>query len=117
MIGYGPKFEASNHDQIELCGYTDADWAGDVVTRKSASGYVFQIGKSNICWRSNRQSVTALSFTEAEYISLCAGAQETTWLRRLLCSVGFMIADILTKGLPKPKFEELRLMLRVTMVH
>ena len=57
--------------------------------RKSKSGYVFQIGKSRISWISNRQSVIALSSTEAEYISLCAGAQEATWLRRLLCSVGF----------------------------
>ena len=172
-IYYGIKFEASNHDQIELCGYTDAGLAGDVVTRKSTSGYVFYIGKSTISWRSNRQSIIVLSSTEAEYISLSAGAQEATWLRRLLCSVGFkqetpttiyednqgtialtknpkshsrtkhidikyhfireavenkvvklvycgtekMFADILTKGLPKPKFEELRLMLGVTMVH
>ena len=28
-----------------------------------------------------------------------------------------LISDILTKGLPKPNFEELRLMLGVTMVH
>ena len=87
MIDYGLKFEASNHDQIELCSY--ADWAGDVVTRKSTSGYVFQIGKSMISWRSNRQSVIALSSTEAEYISLFTGTQEVTWLSRMLCSVGF----------------------------
>ena len=50
-----------------LRGFADADWAGDVMTRKSTSGYVFQIGTSTISWKSKLRSIVALSSTEAEY--------------------------------------------------
>ena len=115
-------------------------------------------------WASKKQSIVALSSTEAEYVALCSAAQETVWLRNLLADVGFqqcaptcvkednqgamclaknpknhnrtkhidinfhytrqlisskvlglkyvptgkMVADTVTKGLPKPKFEDFR---------
>ena len=163
------EFVSSKTNKIDLSAYTDADWAGDKVSRKSTSGYVFKIGGSTITWQSKRQSVIALSSTEAEYIALSHAAQEATWLRQLLIDIGFaqatpttvyednqgaiclsknpksnsrtkhidikfhyvrqavrekminveycptdkMVADILTKSLPKVKFEELRTMLSV----
>ena len=30
--------------ELELVGYTDSDWAGDSIDRKSTSGYVFMFG-------------------------------------------------------------------------
>ena len=158
----GLKFERSNN--FELVGYSDADWAGDVDTRKSTSGYVFMLGQAVVAWASKKQSVVALSTTEAEYIALCSATQEAVWLRRLLeglqegqarsttifednqgaiclsknpkdhsrtkhidikyhyvrhavqkedidvrhCETKRMIADTLTKGLPKPAFEKHR---------
>ena len=51
----------------ELVGYSDSDYAGDVETRKSTTGYVFQLGNSTITWNSKRQSTVAQSTTEAEY--------------------------------------------------
>ena len=83
------KFVASKTKNINLKAYADADWAGDGISRKSTSGYVFQIGDSTVTWRSKRQSIIALSSTEAEYVSLCQAAQEAVWLRRLLNDVGF----------------------------
>ena len=44
---YGLKFYA-HVEEPELFGYSDADWAGDVDTRRSTSGHVFQIGSSTI---------------------------------------------------------------------
>ncbi|KAG5888931.1 hypothetical protein JTB14_006299 [Gonioctena quinquepunctata] len=61
---------------IDLCGYTDADYAGDVTTRKSRTGYVFMINGSPVTWCSQRQQVVALSTTEAEYIALSFGAEK-----------------------------------------
>ncbi|KAG5898489.1 hypothetical protein JTB14_015493 [Gonioctena quinquepunctata] len=69
---------------IDLCGYTDADYAGDVTTRKSRTGYVFMINGSPVTWCSQRQQVVALSTTEAEYIALSFGGREAVWLRQLL---------------------------------
>ena len=53
-----------------MIGFSDADWAGDVNTRKSTSGYICRIGGATISWKSKRQSIVALSSTEAEYVAL-----------------------------------------------
>ena len=37
-----------------------------------------------VAWCARQQEVVALSSTEFEYISMCNGARETLWLRRLL---------------------------------
>ena len=51
-----------------LFGFSDADWAGDHDTRRSTSGFVFNIGSGAISWSSKRQPTVALSSCEAEYM-------------------------------------------------
>ena len=85
-LNYGLKFTA--HQEPELVAYADADWAGDIDTRRSTSGYVFQIGDSAISWSSRKQSTVAKSSTEAEYVALSSAAQEAVWLRRLMKDLG-----------------------------
>ena len=41
--------------------YSDADWAGDRVDRKSTSGALFQVGGSSVHWFSIKQKSVALS--------------------------------------------------------
>ena len=84
-LNYGLKFEAGD---TTLHGYSDADWAGDINTRLSTSGYVFRIGNSSVSWSSKKQKTVARSSTEAEYVALSYAAQEGIWLRRLLDSLG-----------------------------
>ena len=68
----------------EVKGFTDADYAGCVESRKSRSGFVFLLNGGPVSWSSQRQSVVALSTTEAEYIALSHGTKEAIWLRRIL---------------------------------
>ncbi|XP_067045549.1 uncharacterized protein [Acropora muricata] len=91
---YGLKFYAHEEDP-ELCGYSDADWAGGVDTRRSTSGYVFQIGSSTISWSSKKQATLAKSSTEAEYVALSSATQEAVWLRSLMGDLGRQL-DALT---------------------
>ena len=88
LIDYGLSFSSDGVGD-ELYGYSDADWAGDVDTRRSTSGYVFKIGDAAISWCSKKQITVAKSSTEAEYVALSAAAQEAIWLRRLLMDIGF----------------------------
>ena len=67
-LDYGLKFSYS--DNFVLYGYSDSDWAGCVMSRKSTSGHVFRIGECTVSWRSKKQPVVALSSTEAEYVAL-----------------------------------------------
>ena len=48
-----------------------------------------KVAGSTVSWRSQRQSVVALSSTEAEYIGLTNACKEVTWLRMLLQDLGF----------------------------
>lgn len=70
-----------------LVGYSDADWAGDLATRKSTTGFVFVYG-GVVSWASRRQSSVTLSSMEAEYYALSEACQETIWLRQLLNEFG-----------------------------
>jgi hypothetical protein len=67
-----------------LIGYSDADMAGDVDTRRSTSGIMFFLGDSPITWQSAKQKVTALSSCEAECIAAAVAACQGVWLARLL---------------------------------
>jgi len=42
-----------------------------------------------VTWYSKRQSITALSSTEVEYIALSETAREARWLRSLFKELGF----------------------------
>ena len=84
---YGLKFVARENDD-DLYGFADANWAGDVDTRRSTSGYVFMVANGVISWGSKKQSTVAKSTTEAEYVALSQATQEAIWLRRLLSDLG-----------------------------
>jgi reverse transcriptase-like protein len=71
-------------DLRPLIGYTDADWGGDMDTRRSTSGYLFNIGSGAISWSSKRQPTVALSSCEAEYMGETQATKEAIWLRNLL---------------------------------
>lgn len=77
----------------KLTGFCDADYGGDIDTRRSRSGYVFKLGSSLIAWSSQGQKCTAQSTTEAEYIVACMATKEAIWLRRLLQSIGYTQTD------------------------
>ena len=85
-LNYSLLFTADGTDP-KLTGYSDADWGGDVSTRRSTSGYVFQIQGNTVSWCSKRQACVARSTTEAEYMALSIACQESIWLRRLLSDI------------------------------
>ena len=61
-----------------LYRYPDSDFAGDVESRKLTSRYVFLFAGGIISIQSKRQSITALSTTEAEYYGLHKAVIEAT---------------------------------------
>ena len=69
---------------IELAGYSNSNWAGNLDDRKSTSGYAFNIGFGVISWSSKKQPTVSLSTTKVEYKTLCNATCEAIWLRRIL---------------------------------
>eukprot|EP00253_Pinus_taeda_P024748 PITA_24748 len=50
---------------LDIHGFVDAEWAGDLDKRRSTSGYVFNLFGGAINWMSKKQSVVELSIIEA----------------------------------------------------
>jgi hypothetical protein len=73
-----------NCQNLQLLGYTDADWGGDIITRKSTTGYLFLLGKNTISWNSSLQKTVALSSCEAEYMALKDAIKEALYLNNSL---------------------------------
>ena len=73
---------------LKLQGYVDADFAGDIDSRKSTTGFVFTLGGTAISWASNLQKIVTLSTTEAQYIATTEVGKEMTWLHDFLDELG-----------------------------
>lgn len=69
-----------------LVAYTDSDWAGDLVKRKS--GYAFLLASGAVAWLSKLQPVQAQSTCEAEYVAAGEATKQALWMRQLLTSLG-----------------------------
>lgn len=68
----------------DLIAYCDSDFAGDVRTRKSTSGYVIYYLGGPVSWRSRKQPIVATSSTEAEYIAAAECCRELIYLKMLI---------------------------------
>ncbi|OMO59210.1 Integrase, catalytic core [Corchorus capsularis] len=89
--------------QTILEGFTDADMAGDLDSRKSTSGYIFTFAGGAISWQSKLQKCVALSTTEAEYIAAIeAGYSSTLINARSLLKAPSSGANPTRSDLPPP---------------
>ena len=74
--------------KFDRMGYTDAEWAGDKVDRKSTSGACQFLGRALVSWSSKKQNCVALSIAEAEYIAPASCATHLLWMRQTLKDYG-----------------------------
>ena len=80
-------------DDLNLFGYSDADWAGDLDTRRSTTGYVVYAAGGPIAWQSKLQATVAVSTMEAEYMSAFGAIQELIWLKGVLRELDIHLDD------------------------
>ncbi|CAM8934441.1 unnamed protein product [Rhodiola kirilowii] len=71
----------SKHD---IVGYVDSDYASNKDNRKSTTFFFFTWDENCISWKSQLQSIVALSSTEAEYISATEAVKEAIWLKGMI---------------------------------
>jgi len=95
---------------------SDADWAGDLDTRKGTGGYACVLTeerspgeKSNwsaVSWSSKRQQTVALSSTEAEYMALTQAAEEAIWVSRFIAELQNVPENLNTEDPEDPEDPE-----------
>lgn len=69
---------------LHLCAFSDSDWAGNSLDRRSSTGFIIFLGDNPISWVSKKQSTVSRSSTEAEYCALAMSAADLFWIRQLL---------------------------------
>lgn len=90
-IDYGLTYHRSDDSSPMPVCYTDADWAGNITPgRRSTSGYVIMAAGGPVMWRSQKQSCTALSTNEAEYIAASDASRDALWMRNIVRDLGLI---------------------------
>ena len=67
-----------------LHGFSDADWAGYKLTRRSTGDFIIFVMGGPIAWQSKLMLIVAKSSMESEYMALFHGLQEVVWTRGVL---------------------------------
>jgi hypothetical protein len=79
---------------FDLIGYSDADWAGFKIDRKSTSGTCQFLGRSLVSWASKKQNFAALSTAKAEYIAAGHCCAQFLWMRQTLIDYGYKLSKV-----------------------
>ncbi|GKE58578.1 hypothetical protein Tco_1497763 [Tanacetum coccineum] len=66
---------------FELVAYTDSDYAGASLDRKSITGGCQFLGCRLISWQCKNQTVVANSTTEAEYVAASCCCGQVLWIQ------------------------------------
>jgi hypothetical protein len=93
---YTPKFGLWYHkgSTFDLIGYSDADYAGCKIDRKSALGTYQFLGRSLVSWASKKQNSVALSTTEADYIAARYCCAQLLWMSQTLRDYGYKLRKV-----------------------
>ena len=84
--------------QLEVIGYSDSDFAGCPDDRKSTYGFIFMMAGGAVSWKSVKQTLTATSTMEAEYVTCYEATCQAMWLKKIFF-FGFHIVESISKPL------------------
>ncbi|KAK2979096.1 hypothetical protein RJ640_005847 [Escallonia rubra] len=82
------------NSSLDLVGFSDFDYAGCLVDRKSTSGTCQFLGDALVSWHSKKQTSVALSTAEAEYVAAGSCCAQVLWMRQTLRDFGVSIDHI-----------------------
>ncbi|XP_073122005.1 uncharacterized protein [Henckelia pumila] len=83
----------AKHNSFNLVGYSDADYAGCKLDRKSTSGSCQFLGDRLISWFSKKQTSIATSMTEDEYLAAGSCCAQLLWIQQQLRDYGIEEQD------------------------
>eukprot|EP00873_Tetraselmis_striata_P043088 jgi/Tetstr1/463352/TSEL_008275.t1 len=122
----GITLGADSTDNLRLVGYADADFAADLIQRRSRGGYLFRLGDHGACSYKSALMPTATQETgggiaqstvDAETVSLAQAIKDGIHLKMLVSEIlgtvrvnyiatDLNTADMMTKPLPRPALEK-----------
>ncbi len=69
LRGFSEKGIRYTGTDLSVYVYSDADWAGDLDSRKSTTGYVVYAAGGPIAWQLKLQTTIAVSTMKVEYMA------------------------------------------------
>ncbi|GJU56061.1 putative ribonuclease H-like domain-containing protein [Tanacetum coccineum] len=77
------------HSPFDLEAFSDSDYAGASLDRKSIIGGCQFLGKRLISWQCKKQTIVANSATEAKYVSAANCCGQVLWIQNQILDYGF----------------------------
>ncbi|GJX22069.1 ribonuclease H-like domain-containing protein [Tanacetum coccineum] len=74
---------------FDLESYSDSDYAGANLDRKSTTGGCQFLGRRLITWQCKKQTIVATSTTEAEYVAAASCCGQVLWIQNQMLDYGF----------------------------
>ncbi|GJZ47134.1 putative ribonuclease H-like domain-containing protein, partial [Tanacetum coccineum] len=74
---------------FDLEAYSDSDYAGANLDRKSTTGGCQFLGSRLISWQCKKQTIVATSTTEAEYVAAASCCGQVLWIQNQMLDYGF----------------------------
>ncbi|KAI3813246.1 hypothetical protein L1987_17965 [Smallanthus sonchifolius] len=86
----------SKNDKFNLYAYTDSDYGGCILDKKSTSGGCQFLGGRLISWECKKQTCVSTSTAEAEYITASSCCAQVIWIQNQMLDYGmtFMATPI-----------------------
>jgi hypothetical protein len=85
-ISLGLKIREDN--SLRINAFSDADWPGCLVDRRSTGGFTVYLGSNLLSWNAHKQATVSRSSTEAEYKSLTNATVEVIWVQTIMRELG-----------------------------
>ena len=81
---------------LTLTAFTNSDWAGDPMDRRSTTGLIVFLGHNPITWQSKKQPTVSRSSTKAKYQALANCTVDLSWVRMILKDLGIFLRSLPT---------------------
>ncbi|KAJ9539037.1 hypothetical protein OSB04_031770 [Centaurea solstitialis] len=79
---------------FELQAYSDADYGGCNMDRRSTSGHIQLLGNKLVSWASKKQQCVSTSTAESEYVAAASCCSQVLWMQTQLRDYGFVYKKI-----------------------
>nr|GEU92296.1 hypothetical protein [Tanacetum cinerariifolium] len=90
-----PKLELwyPRDSPFNLEAYSDSDYAGAILDRKSTTGCCQFLGKRLILWQCKKQTIVVKSTTKAEYVAVASCCGRVLWIQNQMLDYGFNLMN------------------------
>nr|GEV88896.1 retrovirus-related Pol polyprotein from transposon TNT 1-94 [Tanacetum cinerariifolium] len=93
MIGSLMYLTASRNSPFDLEAFSDSDYAGAGLDRKSTIGGCQFLGKRLISWQCKKKTIVVNSTIEAEYVVAASCCEQVLWIQNQMLDYGFNLIN------------------------